>query len=308
MKDLLSIYALTPSTIEEMIGRAKLLKQLSQSSKMCLSLQGKTLGMIFEKSSTRTRLSFEVGMTQLGGTAIFISSRDTQIARGESLQDTAKIFSRYLDAVVIRTFAQQYVDDFANYAEIPVINGLTDLLHPCQILSDIFTLSEIFCDYSRCKVAYIGDGNNIANSWINLAAKMPINLSLACPKGYEPNVEILARCCNEAPGSVLLTQDPFEAAKDADVLYTDVWASMGQEEEQEKRIRDFMGYRVDARLLQVAKKSAVVMHCLPAHRGEEISADVIDGKQSIVFQQAENRLHLQKAILEMLMIGGKKGE
>lgn len=304
MKHLLSIHDLTPSNIEEIMEQTRLLKASHNSKIEHFTLRGKTLGMIFEKASTRTRLSFEVGMAQLGGTTIFINTKETQIARGEDLCDTAKIFSCYLDAVVIRTFAQKYLEDFAKYASIPIINGLTDLLHPCQILSDIFTIEEKFGTYEGLKIAYIGDGNNIANSWINLATKLSFELALACPIGYLPDEAIFERGLREAKGKLSLTQDPFAASQGADVIYTDVWTSMGQEEEKERREHDFAGYQVNEKILQTARPSAIVMHCLPAHRGEEISAAVIDGRQSVIFVQAENRLHLQKAILEMLILGG----
>ncbi|MEI7591220.1 MAG: ornithine carbamoyltransferase [Deltaproteobacteria bacterium] len=305
MKDLLSIYDLDLQTINALFQRAQILKQIHREGTYKPTLAGKTLGLIFEKSSTRTRLSFEVGMAQLGGTAIFINTKETQMARGETVADTARIMSCYLDAVVIRTFSQKYIEDFATYASIPVINGLTDLLHPCQILSDIFTILEIKGKYEGIKIAYVGDGNNIANSWINLAIKLPINLALACPANYEPNAILLKRGSQEAQRKIIFTQDPFVAVRDADVVYTDVWASMGQEDEQAKRKKDFAGYQVNRDMMAVAKTDAIFMHCLPAHRGEEVSEDVIDGAQSVVFRQAENRLHLQKAILEMLILGGK---
>ena len=304
MKDLLSIYDLTPQAITRLFSRARELKKLHAEGKHHPTLAGKTLGMIFEKSSTRTRLSFEAGMAQLGGTAIFINAKETQMARGETVSDTARIMSGYLDAVLIRTFSQKYVEDFARYATIPVINGLTDLLHPCQILSDIFTIIDEKGTYQGKKIAYIGDGNNMANSWLNAAAKLPFSLALGCPKGYGPDENIFARATIETMGAVNLFHDPLMAAKDADVIYTDVWASMGQESEQKKREKDFAGYQVDAAIMKAAKADAIFMHCLPAHRGEEVSAEVIDGAQSIVFEQAENRLHLQKAILEILMTGG----
>jgi ornithine carbamoyltransferase len=257
--------------------------------------------MIFDKSSTRTRVSFEVGIYQLGGLALFLSSRDTQLGRGEPVSDTAQVMSRYLDGIMIRTYSQQMVEDFAAFADIPVINGLTDLLHPCQILSDLFTLMEKQGTFQGKKIAYIGDGNNIANSWINAAARLPFHLALACPEGYDPDESILARGIREAQEGIVLHRDPAEAARNADVLYTDVWASMGQEEEQEERVKAFQSYQISSDLLSLAGKDAVVMHCLPAHRGEEIAEEVIDGPQSIVIDQAENRLHVQKAIMELLM-------
>ena len=300
-KDLLNISDLESQDFEKIWLKAKKLKKLLKDGKPHGSLKGKTLGMIFDKSSTRTRISFEVGMYQLGGIALFLTSRDTQIGRGEIIADSAKMMSRYLNGIMIRTFTQQSVEDFARFASIPVINGLTDLLHPCQILSDLFTIREKKGSYNKLKIAYIGDGNNIANSWIEAAAKLPIQLALACPAGYDPDKKILERCKKETSEGITVVRDPLKAAKDADILYTDVWASMGQESEHEKRKKIFKDYQINKKMLKVAKKDAMVMHCLPAHRGEEIAADVIDGPQSIVIDQAENRLHVQKAILEILL-------
>ena len=300
-KDLLSIYDLEESDFEKIWSKAKKLKKDLKNGETLNSLQGKTLGMIFDKSSTRTRISFEVGMYQLGGIALFLTSRDTQIGRGETISDSAQMMSRYLNGIMIRTFSQKSVEEFARYATIPVINGLTDLLHPCQILSDLFTIKEKKGSYDGLKVAYIGDGNNIANTWIEAAAKLPVQLSLACPEGYSPDRKIMAKGKKEAREGITLYSDPMDAAKDADVLYTDVWVSMGQESENEQRKKIFKNYQINKRLLKEAKKNAIVMHCLPAHRGEEITSDVIDGPQSIVIDQAENRLHVQKAILEILL-------
>lgn len=300
-KDLLSIYDLGESDFEKIWSKAKKLKKDLKNGKIINSLQGKTLGMIFDKSSTRTRISFEVGMYQLGGIALFLTSRDTQIGRGETISDSAQMMSRYLNGIMIRTFSQKSVEEFARYATIPVINGLTDLLHPCQILSDLFTIKEKKGSYDGLKVAYIGDGNNIANTWIEAAAKLPVQLSLACPEGYSPDRKIMAKGKKEAREGITLYSDPMDAAKDADVLYTDVWVSMGQESENEERKKIFKNYQINKRLLKEAKKNAIVMHCLPAHRGEEITSDVIDGPQSVVIDQAENRLHVQKAILEILL-------
>jgi ornithine carbamoyltransferase len=300
-KDLLSIYDLEPVDFEKIWAKAKKLKKDLKSGKSSTPLQGKTLGMIFDKSSTRTRISFEVGMYQLGGIALFLTSRDTQIGRGETISDSAQMMSRYLNGIMIRTFSQKSVEEFARYASIPVINGLTDLLHPCQILSDLFTIKEKKGSYDKLKIAYIGDGNNVANTWIEAAAKLPIALALACPEGYDPDAKIMAKGKKEAREGITLYRDPLQAAKDADILYTDVWTSMGQESEQEARKKIFKTYQINKRLLKEAKKDAMVMHCLPAHRGEEISSDVIDGAQSVVIDQAENRLHVQKAILEILL-------
>jgi ornithine carbamoyltransferase len=300
-KDLLSEYDLDRADYEYIIEKAHRLKRLHREGREHASLKGKTLGMIFDKSSTRTRISFEVGMYQLGGIALFLSNRDTQLGRGEIIADSARIMSRYLNGIMIRTFSQDSVEEFARYATIPVINGLTDLLHPCQLLSDLFTITEKRGGYEGLKIAYVGDGNNMANSWINAAAKLPFYLDLACPEGYDPDSAILKRGMAEAPAGVILRRDPVEAVRDADVIYTDVWVSMGQEVEREERMKRFGGYQVNQALLNHSKKDAIVMHCLPAHRGEEITAEVIDGPRSVVIDEAENRLHVQKAIMEILM-------
>ena len=265
-------------------------------------LAGKSLAMIFLKSSTRTRVSFEVGTWQLGGHALFLSSRDVQIGRGEPIPDTARVLSRYVDGIMIRTFAHSDVEQLAQYSRVPVINGLTDLLHPCQVLADILTIRQRLGTYEGRKVAWIGDGNNMANSWINAAYRLGFELVLACPEGYDPDASILARAQREA--NVRVVRDPNEAAAGAHVVNTDVWASMGQEEEQAVREKAFAGYRVDAALMSRAAADAIFLHCLPAHRGEEVTADVIDGPQSCVFDEAENRLHIQKAIMAAL-IGGE---
>ena len=300
-KDLLSEYDLERADYESIFEGAHRLKRLLREGKDHTSLKGKTLGMIFDKSSTRTRISFEVGMFQLGGIALFLSSRDTQLGRGEIIADTARIMSRYLNGIMIRTFSQESVDEFARYATIPVINGLTDLLHPCQLLSDLFTIIEKRGGYEGLKVAYVGDGNNMANSWINAAAKLPFHLDLACPDGYDPDAVILKRGTAEAPAGVVLHREPAEAVRDADVVYTDVWVSMGQETERDEKMKRFQGYQVNQALIDLARKDVLVMHCLPAHRGEEITAEVIDGPRSVVIDEAENRLHAQKAVMEILM-------
>jgi ornithine carbamoyltransferase len=301
-KDFLSVYDLTRKDFDRIFSHAATLKAMLKEGIIYQPLAGKTLGMIFDKSSTRTRLSFEAGMYQLGGLAIYLNSRDTQLGRGETIADTARIVSRYLDAVMIRTFAQESVEEFARHATIPIINGLTDLMHPCQIVSDLFTIVEKKGTYEGLKIAYVGDGNNVANSWIDAAAKLPFKLALACPKGYDPDARILERGRKKAPKEVSLFRDPIQAVKNADVVYTDVWASMGQEAEQEARAKVFEGYQVNRKLMQNAKPDAIVMHCLPAHRGEEISAEILDGPRSVVWDEAENRLHVQKAILEILML------
>jgi ornithine carbamoyltransferase len=303
-KDLLSIYDLDRRDIDAIFFQAARLKELLCKGEAYTPLKGKTLGMIFDKSSTRTRISFEVGMYQLGGLAIYLNSRDTQLGRGETIADTARIMSRYLNGIMIRTYAQNMVEEFAAHATIPIINGLTDLFHPCQILSDLFTVLEKKGTYEGLKVAYVGDGNNIANSWINAAVRLPFSLSLACPEGYEPDREILKRGMEEAPGRISLHRDPLIAVKNADAVYTDVWTSMGQEAEREARAQVFQPYQVNSGLLSHAAKDVMVMHCLPAHRGEEITGEVIDGVHSIIVDQAENRLHVQKAVLEILLKTG----
>ncbi len=300
-KYLISINSLSKQEIEELIFSAINLKEKQKAGEPYQPLKGKTLGMLFEKPSTRTRISFEVGMLQLGGHALYMSWRDTQLGREESLEDTAQVLSRYLDAIVIRTFSQNTVEIIAQHAAIPVINGLTDLLHPCQILSDIMTIVEMKGEFKKQKISYIGDGNNIANSWINASLKLGFNLHLACPKGYEPDGKIVEKARIDAPSQIKLSSDPFEAAKDADIINTDTWVSMGQEKEHKERTEVFKNYQINSSLLKVAKEDVLVMHCLPAHRGDEITDEVADGKHSIIFDQAENRLHMQKAILKMLL-------
>ena len=264
-------------------------------------LAGKTLAMIFMKASTRTRVSFEVGTFQLGGHALFLSPRDVQLGRGEPIADTARVLSRYVDGIMIRTFAHQDVEELARYADVPVINGLTDLLHPCQILADLLTVRQHLGGWEGKKVAWIGDGTNMANSWLHAAYRFGFELALACPAGYEPADHLLARARTAA--KITLTRDPKEAIEGADVVNTDVWASMGQEDEQKKRERDFAGYTVDRAMMGRAASDAIFLHCLPAHRGEEVTADVIDGPRSRVWDEAENRLHIQKAIMAVLMGG-----
>ena len=267
-------------------------------------LQGRTLAMLFAKSSTRTRVSFEVGMLQLGGHALFLSSRDVQLGRGEPIRDTARVLSRYVDGIMIRTYAHSDVEELARFATIPVINGLTDLVHPCQVLADLLTARESLGeDLSTLKVAWIGDGNNMANSWINAAYRLGFELRIACPEGYEPDAAMLERA-REA-SVITITRDPAEAISGADVVNTDVWASMGQEEEAAQRERDFAGYCVDDALMSRASDRAIFLHCLPAHRGEEVTEDVLEGPRSRVFAQAENRLHVQKAVMATLL--GEEG-
>ncbi|HEX2450284.1 MAG TPA: ornithine carbamoyltransferase [Gemmatimonadales bacterium] len=266
-------------------------------------LAGRTLAMVFAKSSTRTRVSFEVGAYQLGGHALFLSSRDIQIGRGEPIRDTARVLSRYVDGIMIRTFDQAEVEELARFASVPVINGLTDLQHPCQILADLLTVREALGGWDGKKVAWIGDGNNMAHSWLDAAGVLGFELRLACPKGYQPDPAILAR--NRERTCVVLTEDPSEAAQGAHVINTDVWASMGQEAEQVERETAFQGFIVDRALMRRAAPEAIFLHCLPAHRGEEVSDEVIEGPQSRVWDEAENRLHVQKALMAILM-GGKR--
>jgi ornithine carbamoyltransferase len=262
-------------------------------------LRGKTLGMIFAKSSTRTRVSFEVGAFQLGGHALFLSSRDIQLGRGEPIRDTARVLSRYVDGIMIRTFEQAEVEELARFATVPVINGLTDLQHPCQILADLLTVREALGSWDGKVIAWVGDGNNMAHSWLDAAGLLGFELRLACPDGYQPSAEIVAR--NRARTKIVLTTKPAEAARGAHVINTDVWASMGQEAEQDQRAAAFRGYLVDAALMRQADPGAIFLHCLPAHRGEEVSDEVIEGAQSRVWDEAENRLHVQKALMATLM-------
>jgi ornithine carbamoyltransferase len=287
-------------TREELLDTLELAARMKRGEYAGRPLEGKTLAMIFTKSSTRTRVSFEVGTFQLGGHALFLSSRDIQLGRGEPIRDTARVLSRYVDGIMIRTFAQQDVDDLARFGTVPVINGLTDLLHPCQIMADLQTIREsLGPDLEPVKVAWVGDGNNMANSWLNAAYRLGFELRLAFPEGYEPDAAILERARSAA--NVVVTHDPREAVEGADVVNTDVWTSMGQEEEAEKRIRDFAGYFVDDALMARASERSIFLHCLPAHRGEEVADSVIEGPRSRVFDEAENRLHAQKAIMVKLM-------
>ncbi len=267
-------------------------------------LKGKTLAMIFEKSSTRTRVSFETGMLQLGGHALFLSSQDLQLGRGEPISDTAKVLSGYVDGIMIRTFGHDKIEELAKHATIPVINGLTDLFHPCQALADLKTIYRLKGKFEGVKTAYLGDGNNVAHSLMIAAAKVGMDFSIGCPKGYEPEqwvVEEALKIAKETGATISIVNDPIEAVKDADILYTDVWASMGQESEQQERIIAFKGYQVNDELVKHAKSDYHFLHCLPAHREEEVTASIIDGEHSAVFEQAENRLHVQKALLKELL-------
>ena len=286
---------------EELIKLFELAERMRDGSYADKPLAGKSLAMIFMKSSTRTRVSFEVGTWQLGGHALFLSPNDVQLGRGEPLADTARVLSRYVDGIMIRTFAHSEVEELAEFASVPVINGLTDLLHPCQVLADILTIRQHLGTIDGKRVAWIGDGNNMANSWINAAYRLGFELVLACPPAYEPNPEILARA--QVAGNVRVVHDPEKAARLADVVTNDVWASMGQEDEQAVREKAFRGFCVDDKVMAHAKPTAIFLHCLPAHRGEEVAASVIDGRQSKVWDEAENRLHIQKAIMANLMGG-----
>jgi ornithine carbamoyltransferase len=308
-KDLVDVAAVSKAEIEHLLKLAATLKEKQRRGTLHPLLPGKTLGLLFQKPSTRTRVSFEAGMNQLGGHALVLHMADIQLSRGESIADTARVLSRYLDGIVIRTYDHATVEEWASEATMPVINGLTDLSHPCQALSDLLTIQEHKGRLKDLKIAYIGDGNNVANSLIEAAAKMGMTIALGCPAGYQPDQHVvdLARVEAAKTGAVIeIGHDPHVAAKEADVIYTDVWISMGREREQARRLKVLAPYQVNSRLLHRAKPDAIVMHCLPAHRGEEITADVLDGPQSVIIDQAENRLHMQKAILVMLL--GKRKE
>lgn len=298
----LTVFDLSSGEIFSLINTALKLKKHSKSGLPHRPAIGKVLGLLFEKASTRTRVSFESAMLQMGGSAVFMPSRDLQLGRGEPLKDTARVLSRYLDCLVVRTFGQEIVDEIARWSDIPVINGLTDLHHPCQVLSDIMTVMEYKGkDIKALKVAWIGDGNNVAHSWIQAASRLGFGLSLACPEGYWPGKEILETAQAEATAPITVMTDPEEAVKDADVVNTDVWVSMGQEKESQKRRKIFVPYQVNTGLIARAKADAIVLHCLPAHRGEEISEEVLEGPHSVVWDQAENKMHLHRAILEWAM-------
>jgi ornithine carbamoyltransferase len=301
-RDFLKLLDLKAEEIKALWERTRVFKEGQVQEN---SLQGKTIGLLFEKPSTRTRVSFEVAVIQTGGQAIFISSRDSQLARNEPLKDTARILSRYLDGLVVRTFSQNTLDELARFSAVPVINALSDLYHPAQVLSDLYTIWERKNDFQGMKIAWLGDGNNVAHSWIEAACLFPFDLILACPKGFEPNQEIWNRAKKEAGARITLTGDPAEAVQNAQVINTDVWASMGQEDQAAERIQRFKGFQLNKTLLSSAKPDCLVLHCLPAHRGEEITEEVLEGPNSIVFDQAENKLHVHKALLEFLLDGGK---
>lgn len=303
-RDFLTVNDFTRQELGEILDFAAELKTQSKIRKEHRLLRGKTLGMIFLKSSTRTRVSFEVGMAQLGGHALYLNANDLQVGRGEPVKDTARVLARYLDGIVIRTFAHAEAAELAEYADIPVINGLTDLLHPCQAMADLLTVRERTGRLDGLKLAYVGDGNNVAHSLLLACSKVGMDITVASPAGYEPRAEIVAAArenAKESNSRVEVTQDVRAAAAGAHILYTDVWTSMGQDTEREKRLSVFASYRIDAELLKLASPAAMVMHCLPAHRGEEITDEVMESAQSVVFDQAENRLHAQKAILAKLL-------
>ena len=296
MKNLLKMLDLTSDEVMEILNLADQLKYEQKHGIPHKHLEGKSLGLIFEKASTRTRVSFEVGMYQLGGQPIFLSARDMQIGRGEPVQDTARVLSRYLDGIMIRTFEQKEVEDLAKYGSIPIINGLTDFCHPCQILADLMTIREFKGKLDGLKMAFIGDGNNMMNSLIVGALKTGMSISVACPEGYEPHKDVLD-FAKQYGDKFSMFRTPKEAVVDADVVITDVWASMGQEGETEKRKKAFEGYQINAELMSLAKPDAMVQHCLPAHRGEEITKDVFEAHADEIFEEAENRLHAQKAVM-----------
>jgi len=290
---------LSPDELNQLIRRAIELKAMQRRGELYEPLRNRVMGMIFEKSSTRTRVSFETAMAHFGGHAIFLSPRDTQLGRGEPIEDTARVLSRMVDIIMIRTFEHEKLELFSEHSRVPVINALTDQFHPCQLLADVQTFVEQRGTIAGRTVAWIGDGNNMCNSYINAARQFGFRLKIACPEGYEPDAEVLAA----AGDSALLTHDPLEAVEHADLVTTDVWASMGQEEEQAAREQAFVAFQVHDALMAQANPDALFLHCLPAHRGEEVAASVIDGPQSVVWEQAENRLHAQKALLELLLVG-----
>ena len=304
-KDLLSIHDLSADEVYEIIDFAAQLKTMQKAGVEHKLLAGKTLGMIFEKSSTRTRVSFEVGIFQLGGTGLFLSSKDLQLGRGEPIKDTARVLARYLDGIMIRTFEQAKVEELAKFADIPVINGLTDLLHPCQVLTDLLTIREHKGkNFRALKMAYVGDGNNMTNSYLYGAAKVGMTLTVATPENYRPNQKVFENAladAEETGAKLSWTKDPAEAVHDADIIATDTWASMGQESEHDARKKIFAPYQVNKQLLRNASKNAIVLHCLPAYRGEEITDEVLEDNAHVIFDEAENRLHTQKAIMALTM-------
>ncbi len=302
-KDLLTLNDLGESDFQKLFDRALELKKRHKGGIFDQPLAGKSIGLLFDKPSTRTRISFEAAAIQLSGTPIFMSAKDTQISRNEPVSDTAKVLSRYIDCLVIRTYSQELIEEYARTADIPVINALSDMYHPCQILSDLLTVVEYKGGYKDVKIAWVGDGNNVAHSWIYAASILGFDLHLACPADYAPDAEVMEKALARKKDNIVVTTDPVAAVKDADIIYTDVWASMGQEDEQDSRVGVFKPFQVNKELIAHAKNDVSVMHCLPAHRDEEITADVLDGPNSIVWDQAENKLHMHKAILEQLICG-----
>jgi len=303
-RSLASLYDLTKEEIEQILKTSELLKLQSGRGQEHPLLKGKTLAMIFEKPSTRTRISFEVGMWQLGGYALYLSASDLQLGRGETIADTAQVLSRYVDGIMARVFAHQTILDLVKYSSVPVINGLSDFTHPCQGLADLFTIYQKKGRLSGLKLAYVGDGNNVAHSLLYGCSKVGMSIALACPKGYQPNTKVISEAKKEAKGNgceANVTNDPKEAVRGADIVYTDVWASMGKEKEHATRIRIFKPYQVNGQLVKRAKEDYIFMHCLPAHRGEEVTDEVADSKNSVIFDQAENRLHTQKALMALIM-------
>jgi len=300
----ISLHDFTQEELWQIFKTTEMMKLKQKMGEPFQPLKGKTLGMIFQKASTRTRISFEVGMWQLGGYALFLSANDLQLKRGETIADTARVLSRYVDGIMIRTYAHQDVLDLAKYGSIPIINGLTDLLHPCQVAADLFTIWEKKNRLQGLKLVYIGDGNNMAHSLLFGCAKMGLDVTICSPSGYQPDAEIVRKAKEDAlltGAKVVITSDVTEGVRNADVVYTDVWASMGQEAEHAKRVKDLMPYQVNAELMKLAKPDALFLHCLPAHRNEEVTDEVIDGPQSVVWDEAENRLHVQKAIMALVM-------
>lgn len=300
-RDFIHITDFSTEEIQEVLELSAKIKLLLREGHEYKPLKGKNLAMIFAKPSARTRISFETGMSQLGGHAIYLSPNDIGIGKREAVKDIARVISRYDDIIMARLFEHAHILELAEYSSVPVINGLTDLNHPCQVMADIFTVLEHRKHLNDLKVAFIGDGNNVANSWINLAARLPLHFVLASPSGYDPDETILENARSAGISRIEIVRDPMEAVRDADVIYTDVWASMGQEAETAKRRRDFLPFQVNRELIRHARKEVLVMHCLPAHRGDEITDEVIDGPNSVVFDEAENRLHVQKAIIVKLL-------
>ncbi len=304
--DFLTLLGRTPEQLSNIIDNAIKLKHERKNGIEHKHLAGKSIAMIFEKSSTRTRVSFEVGISELGANPLFLSSSDIQLSRGEPIKDTARVLSGYVHAIMIRTFGHERVEELAKYSSVPIINGLTDEYHPCQIMADIMTMKEVFGDYKGLKVAYVGDGNNMAHSWLNGCAQLGIDLAIASPTDYTVDKNIYENACNIASKNgckLELTTSPEVAVAGANVVYTDVWTSMGQEAETAKRLKDFQGYLIDSDLMAKADNSAIFMHCLPAHRGEEVTDEVMESKASVVFQEAENRLHVQKSIMIDCILG-----